>query len=255
MTKTLKTLRPIHSNKGVEAKYRKKLDRLVQDMSASTIYWLSAQYKQSPPLMASDASPVEGAKKRLKKLKAFWLLKFADAYAIWFVESAFKASNNAFNNALAEEGIAVQKQWTPAMKDALKASVAENVALIKSIPEQYFKNIEGIVMRNYIKGGDLKSMADEIQAQYPVTRRRAAFIARDQNNKANAAVNQTRSLEMGFEEAIWLHSHGGKEPRPDHVAADGKRYKIKEGCLISGEYIQPGELINCRCVSRVVLPF
>ena len=43
-------------------------------------------------------------------------------------------------------------------------------------------------------------------------------------------------------------------PRPDHVAANGKRYKIAEGCLISGEHIQPGEDINCRCTSRPVLP-
>ena len=34
---------------------------------------------------------------------------------------------------------------------------------------------------------------------------------------------------MGVDEALWLHSHAGKEPRPTHLANDGKRYKISEG--------------------------
>ena len=80
------------------------------------------------------------------------------------------------------------------------------------------------------------------------------LIARDQSNKANAVVSRARQLELGITDAIWMHSHAGKNPRKDHVAANGKRYKIAEGCLISGEYIQPGEEINCRCTSRPILP-
>ena len=85
--------------------------------------------------------------------------------------------------------------------------------------------------------------------------RRAELIARDQSNKANAVVNRARQMELGITEAIWMHSHAGKTPRPDHFKANGTVYKIAEGCKISGEYIQPGEEINCRCTSRPVLPF
>ena len=101
---------------------------------------------------------------------------------------------------------------------------------------------------------DWETMVKELKTLYPAASHRAELIARDQSNKANAVVNRTRQMELGITEAIWMHSHAGKTPRPDHVAADGKRYKIAEGCLISGKYIQPGEEINCRCASRPVLP-
>ena len=109
-------------------------------------------------------------------------------------------------------------------------------------------------MRSYSAGRDLATMVKELKTLYPAASHRAELIARDQSNKANAVVNRTRQMELGITEAIWMHSHAGKTPRPDHVAADGKRYKIAEGCLISGKYIQPGEEINCRCTSRPVLP-
>jgi len=152
-------------------------------------------------------------------------------------------------------GWAVEFTMTPVVRDAFTASLAENVGLIKSIPIQYHQQVEGIVMRSYSAGRDLHTMVKDLQTLYPKVQNRAVLIARDQSNKANAVVNRARQLQLGIVEAIWMHSHAGKEPRPDHVAANGKKYKIAEGCLISGEFIQPGSLINCRCTCRPVLPF
>ena len=109
-------------------------------------------------------------------------------------------------------------------------------------------------MRSYAAGRDLSTMVKELKQLYPAASHRAELIARDQSNKANAVVNRARQMELGITEAIWMHSHAGKNPRPDHVAANGKRYNIAEGCKISGEFIQPGEEINCRCTSRAILP-
>jgi uncharacterized protein with gpF-like domain len=83
------------------------------------------------------------------------------------------------------------------------------------------------------------------------------LIARDQSNKANAVVTRARQLELGIAEAIWMHSHAGKEPRPTHVAMNGKRYKVSEGMWDSAEnrFVFPGELIKCSCTGRSVLPF
>lgn len=39
------------------------------------------------------------------------------------------------------------------------------------------------------------------------------------------------------------------------VDADGRKFEIAKGCLIDGKRILPGEEINCRCVSKSVLPF
>ena len=186
-----------------------------------------------------------------------WLKKLDDeapVIADSYVTRMYKASDSAFRAALADAGWAVKFSMTPAMRDALGATTAENIGLIRSIPEQYLQQVQGVVMRSYSAGRDLETMVKKIKALYPKAAHRAELIARDQSNKANAVITRTRQLELGITEAIWLHSHAGKNPRPDHVAANGKRYKISEGCLISGKYIQPGEEINCRCSCRAVLP-
>ena len=46
------------------------------------------------------------------------------------------------------------------MEDVAAASVAENVSLIKSIPQQYFKDITGSVMRSITTGNGLAEPAD-----------------------------------------------------------------------------------------------
>ena len=257
-----KTARATHANRGVEAAYRKALRQLGEEMANSCEYWLTAAYRAHPPrvaeLVAQDASPAEYVRKILKDVGNRWLDRFntmSEKIAARWLESMKTASESSLKSSLKDAGWAVEFKMTPAMRDALNAQLAENVNLIKSIPEQYLKNVEGAVMRSYARGRDLESMVKEIKAVYPVTNRRAELIARDQSNKANAVVQRTRQMELGITEAIWMHSHAGKNPRPDHVAANGKRYKIAEGCLISGEYVFPGEEINCRCTSKPVLPF
>lgn len=255
---SVKTVRPIHANRGIERRYKLKLRQLIDEMAASVEYWLRAEYRKAPPRMAQDATPSQQIAKTLRELAERWIAKFDD-YAPHIAEayltSMFKASDSAFRMALKDAGWAVEFKMTPTVRDAFQASLAENVGLIKSIPEQYLTQVEGAVMRSYGAGRDLEAMVKDLRELYPKAAHRAELIARDQSNKANATINRARQMELGITEAIWMHSHAGKTPRPDHVAANGKRYKIAEGCLISGEYILPGQEVNCRCTSRAVLPF
>lgn len=263
MLKKPKLIRSVSANRGIEARYRKALQKLLEEMSNSVEYWLTAEYRKKPPRMvalveqAQDASPSIEMRKVLADLAKRWIDRFdeyAPKIAEAYLQGMFKASDSAFRQALKDAGWTVDFKMTPAVRDAFNASLTENIGLIKSIPEKYLQQIEGVVMRSYSAGRDLESMIKDIRALYPVTHRRAELIARDQSNKANAVVNRARQMELGITEAIWMHSHAGKNPRLDHVAADGKRYKIAEGCKISGEFIQPGEEINCRCTCRAVLP-
>lgn len=258
MSNKVRTVRP---NRGIEVKYRTRLTSAIDVMQNSVLYWLTAAYRADPPVIAELAQdalpPSERIRRKIQELANRWIDRFNDwapRVAEAYIQRIFNASDSAFRKALKDAGFAVEFEMTPAMRDALQASIGENVGLIKSIPTQYLDKVEGIVMRSYSAGRDLQMMVSEIQRIYPVTKKRAALIARDQSNKANAVVNRVRSLEAGITEAVWMHSHAGKEPRPSHVAADGKVFEIVKGCLIDGEYIQPGELINCRCTYRVVLP-
>ena len=55
---------------------------------------------------------------------------------------------------------------------------------------QRITNVEGLVMRSVQTGRDLRQLTTDLQEQFGVTRRRAAFIARHQSNKATASMTR-----------------------------------------------------------------
>lgn len=255
-----KVLRPVHPNVGIAASYRKRLLRLLDKMARSYEHWLCACYRANEPVMAQDATPAAELKKTLEGLGKRWQKQWDSAapeLAAYFRMSVEKRSSAALRRILKDAGISVKFKMTPAMRDIAQAVVTENVSLIKSIPQQYHTQVEGMVMRSVTAGRDLYQLARDLQKQFGVTRRRAALIARDQNNKATAVFTRARQLEVGINEAIWLHSHGGREPRPTHIANDGNRYNVAEGWYDPDPKVRrriwPGELINCRCVPKAIV--
>ena len=259
-TSKVKAIRPIWPNAGSRQRYQRRMLELIREMADSVAYWLEARRKATPPVLAQDSTPAEQMQFEFAKVAKRWQDRFDDIapkVAESFLKNQFRGTSNAMRNALKDAGWSIEFTMTPAMRDAFEASLAENVGLIKSIPARYLQEVEGIVMRNYAAGRDLKSMAAEIRGRYTVTANRAVLIARDQSNKANAVVQKARQAELGITEALWLHSHAGKTPRPTHVAMNGKRYEIAKGMWDSAvkKWIHPGELIGCRCVGRSVLPW
>lgn len=258
--KNEKLLRPIHPNAGIEAAYRAKLTALVQEMHASVLYWVKASYRANEPEMAQDETPAEALRRVIRELSKRWMKRFdvaAVKLADWFGQAASKRSSDGLKKILKDGGFSVEFKLTPAMRDVLGATVNQNVALIKSIPQQYLTQVEGIVMRSVQTGRDLGQLTSDLQTQLGVTKRRAAFIALDQNNKATAALTRARQIEAGITEAVWVHSGGGRHPRPSHLKAgrEKQRFDVTKGWYDPDEKknIWPGELINCRCVSRSVI--
>lgn len=257
-----RTLRAVFPNAGLSALYRKRILTLVDEMNASVEYWLRACYRAHPPRvakLAQDATPAELLRRAVRALAKRWQSRFdemAPRLAEYFATAASERSRRQLKTILKDGGITVRMQVTPAQRDVLQASIAENVALIKSIPSQHFTAIEGMVMRSVSAGRDLQQLTKDLQKQFGVTRKRAAFIARDQNAKATAAFTRTRQMELGIKRAMWLHSHAGKQPRPTHVAMDGKTYDVNRGMWDKdeGAWVFPGQLISCRCVSRTIVP-
>lgn len=253
-------LRPVRPNLGIEIAYRKRLDALIEEMHASVLYWLRAAYRKQEPRIAIDETPADALRRSIRNLSKRWLRKFDDMagkLAEHFAQSVEKRSSGALKKILKDGGWTVEFKMTPAMRDIADATVNANVALIKSIPAQYMEQVEGIVMRGVQTGRDLGQVSQDLQSRLGVTKRRAAFISRDQNNKCTAAFNRARQLELGITEAVWVHSGGGKEPRPTHLKAgrEKTRFDIAKGWYDphEGKWIQPGELINCRCTSRPLI--
>lgn len=250
------TVAPVRSSAAERAKYQRRLDALIDEMHRSLMRWIKAAWRATPPVLAGDASPAVKINAELAKLGRKWQGRFDDEArdkAKGFADGARAHSDRAFRENLKNAGFTVEFQMTPAMRDAYEAVIAENVGLIRSIASEHLTAVQGAVMRGVAAGRDLGAVAKDIEAAYGVTKRRAALIARDQNNKATAVMTAARQQELGITRAVWVHSAGGKHPRPSHVKADGKEYDVARGMLIDGEWIRPGQLINCRCVSRAVI--
>ncbi len=232
-------------------------------MNASLTYWLKARYRANQPeiaKLAQDDSPAVNLRNAFRRLARRWTRRFDDLagdLAKYFAQETAKRSTAALQSMLRKGGMSVRFKMTRAMNDVMQATLTQQVSLIKSIPAQYLTQIEGSVMRSVAAGRDLGTLAEELQHHYGVTRRRAAFIARSQNNLATASMTRVRQQEAGITEAIWVHSGGGKEPRPTHLKAgkDRVHFRVDEGWWDPAEqaFVWPGQLPNCRCVSRPVV--
>lgn len=266
MVKYNNTLKPIVPNKGIELWYRKQLIKLIDEMQHSVEYWLKIEYKRQLPKIAQDALPANELYKEIKKLIKQWQKKFNSKsleLAKKFIMQAYNYTEAAVSTAIKMlkkeklkadvSSMAIGFKKNPRMENVVQSFIHENVNLIKSIPQKYFTEVEGMVMRSVRDGRDLGTLTEELQKRYGITKRRAILIARDQNNKATSQLNRTRMTEIGFTRAIWVHPTGIKEPRHSHVKADGKIFDLNKGCLIDGEYIYPGELINCHCRYKTII--
>jgi SPP1 gp7 family putative phage head morphogenesis protein len=257
--KTDKVLKGVQPNAGIEAAYRAKLVALIAEMDKSVLYWLRAAYRANTPVMAQDRTPADELRDAIRKLAKRWQKNFdeaAPAMAEYFSQAVAERSSGAMRAILRNAGFTVKFKMTRAMRDIMAATVSQQVSLIKSIPNQYFTNIEGLVMRSVQTGRDLGQLTKDLQEQFGITRRRAAFIARDQNNKATASMTRARQDELGITQAIWVHSGAGKHPRPTHVDMNGTKYDVNKGTWDPAvkRWIFPGEEINCRCFCRSVIP-
>jgi uncharacterized protein with gpF-like domain len=264
---TSPTARPIvfagcHPNEGLRAAYRRKLDALITEMHKSLVRWILAQYRRTPPLIAQDdVLPAAGLMAEMARLGDRWLDRFDQAapeLAKWFATNAKDRSDFALKDILRRGGFTVKFQMTPEVRDIWRATVEQNVGLIRSIATEHLQQVQGAVMRSVQAGHDVGALAKELEARYGVTRNRAALIARHQNAMANSTITRARQTELGITTARWLHSSGGKEPRPSHVKASRDRvtYDVTKGWYDpdEGKFIRPGELISCRCVSVSIIP-
>ena len=254
-----KLLGVVHPNVGLRIAYSGRLDRQIEAMAAAVLRALAAAWHRKPPELAGDESPAVHLRNIIRRLRDEWETKF-EAFAGGFGrKAAYEGAahtDRAFTAQLRKAGFTVKFRMTDAMNDVVQASITENVSLIRSIPAQYFTQIESIVSEGVRVGRDMHVIAQGLEHQLGVTKRRAAIIARDQTNKSTAAIVRVRQQEIGATHARWVHSGGGVHPRPSHVEMGGETYEIAKGSWDKDEqaWVWPGQLINCRCRSRTIVP-
>lgn len=249
---------PARPSAAARIAYQRKLEALIDEMHSSTLYWLRATYRQREGEIVQDSSPAADLAAQLRRRANQWRKMFAERapdLARFFISKVDRHATNATKQAAVSlTGMSVSVKDTLLTNTVTQALTRENVSLIQSIQSEYATEVEGLVMRSITTGRDVGYLVEQLEERFGVTRRRAKLIANDQNNKATAQMARARQLSLGVTKARWLHVGGGKNPRPSHVAANGKVFDLSKGLKIDGEYVFPGELINCGCVGAPIIP-
>lgn len=139
------------------------------------------------------------------------------------------------------------------IEDFVSLQISKNVSLIRSIPQEYLKQVETIVNNGVINGSRSSTIAKEIAGtQKSVNRKlanRIATIARNEVQTINAQITLRRSDSLGIKEGIFRTSED-ERVRKCHAELNGIRFKLNKGAWSKTcqKFIIPGVTdINCRC--------
>jgi len=252
-------MNPMKAPRTPEVKYRRQLEaytkgfiKVTQEQIIPLIHSLETEYVQDEHVITTDTY-VDFLEERFRQLRAQLALANSTAklMAIPFVSETNRMNKDRFysavkNTAGVDLGVIARSEN---LEDTLRLSVTANVDLITSIPEQYFKKLEGVVYRGMIEGQSATSLTEQVMAIGKVEYKRAKLIARDQTSKLNSALTKQRAQNVGSEEYIWRTAGDGRV-RDSHIKNNGKTFRWDDPPPKTGH---PGTDIQCRCVAQVVI--
>ena len=136
------------------------------------------------------------------------------------------------------------------MREAMEARIAENVRLIKTIPQATPISLRHRVTQTFLDVPfDQQRLSavlrDEFGAQGHTLRR----ITRDQTSKSIGQFTRIRHQQLGIREYKW-RTKQDERVRPSHEALDGTTQRYDSPPSVGN----PGEDIQCRCVPIPVIP-
>lgn len=165
----------------------------------------------------------------------------------------------------------------PWLENALSVWVRANYRLIRSLTDEYIKNLNRIVYDGVTDGQPWDAiMKDIMKMDKNITKNRATLLARDQVGKLNGRLAKRRQQEVGLELYMWLTANdervrgrpGGRYPnaKPTHWAMHRKIMRWDDDTVYAdtledaqegnwksrsaaGMFVGiPGAAILCRCV-------
>lgn len=188
----------------------------------------------------------------INRLEQIFNLK-APKLAKKMVKKSARTSASALGSSLKQlsGGLTLKTNFvTAGMKEVVKATISENVSLIKSIAADYLGDVQKAVMRSITTGDGLENLVPAIEKFEGISYRKAKNIALDQTRKTFNNINKQRMQTIGVKKFEWVHSGGGDKPRKDHIEMSGNIYSFDDLPIIdqkTGERGIPGQAINCRC--------
>ena len=273
---------PLVPNSSIEAWYARQLQSLVTRMNQETMREVKHLLQSDPQARAFYTMDAKGAlpvfskfRNMFNKLRAKYDEAFdalARAIAPDFVKKIDVNSKTTISFSLKGLDREPKEPAASAAADLMKANIAANVALIKSIPEEHYNRLQDTMWESvtsaepevtYAGATGMERITKDLMKIEGMTERRAKGIAADQTSKVYADINTQRMEASGIEKFKWDHSSISEKGhfRQSHVDRNGKLYLIKGGPselynedgsdanveVKAADRGKPGYAVKCRC--------
>ena len=263
-------LRPVKPSKQAEVYYRRQLSQLIKVMQDIVVSELNndavvvndALFTKGVELLAAQMNRIT------KRLEEMNINNFASQLAQGFLNRLNRNNQRSMtSNIERTTGVDLKMAVNSSELDQLlNIKIAENVALINSIKNEYIQDVGKVIRDNVLNGERSTRLITEIKERGQVTESRAKLIARTETSKVNAQITQLRAESLGAKTYVWSASMD-ERTRTDHKAMDGKLCRWddvtvysdddgktwKKRSSIGGVEINPGEIWNCRCTSMPIV--
>ena len=256
-----------------EDRYAKKLEALTRRMTDDVSRQIKKMFEstESRNYFAEDASIGSKGRILINQLNHKYVKLFSHLskpYALSMVNAVDRNSKTHLHSSLEKltGGLSIKTSFiSENMKDMLAAGIAENVNLIKSIPQQYLAQVGGAVMRTITQPnqGGIEELIEHIDGMLVgkdrFIRNKARNMAYDQTRKMYNQFNAGRMQAIGLNKYEWIHSGAGQHPREFHRdVLNGQIFCLDDPPIIDKNTEErgiPSQLIHCRCTMRPVLEF
>jgi len=284
LAKRKRPAKPIQPSDAVERYYRTQLRSLVRAMARAVAEEVMPVVRDEKAAYIGDADRsvvmdrwIDRVIEALQRASALFIGQAFEAQAARVARSTVsmaeaestKAFLKSVNQAVGVDLSPVLSQQ--GMAEYIDASVLDNVALIRSVSEQYFERVQNIVLGGMRNGDHPTSIAKALQHQTGITDRRAKAIARDQVAKLNSQIVQRRQVQAGITHFRWVTANDERvtgRPGGRYANAKIKCYEIAKrdigfgpgvypwsrGASYAGETnLYPGRAhVACRCTASPV---
>nr|WP_239538420.1 phage minor head protein [Dyella mobilis] len=233
---------PANSRKA-EQNYSRSLRKLAQEVGR-----LIGAFPAGDP---ASVAPITDMLEKYSQALDGWALRTASA----MVAEVEARDRKAWLQASADISEALRHEiWTAPTGEAMKALLAEQVTLIKSIPLDAAKRVHELTLAGLENSSRGSEIVAEIKRSGEVSVSRANLIARTETARAASVLTQARAQHIGSEGYIWRIA-GDSDVRHSHKQMNGKFVRWDSPPTLSdGTTTHAGQIYNCRCYPEPVLP-
>lgn len=136
---------------------------------------------------------------------------------------------------------------------AMRASLAEQVQYITSIPREAAERLHRLTIEGISKGTRATEIASEIMRSGEVAKSSAMRLARTGVSSTATLLTKARAEHIGSEGYIWRTSRDA-DVRKSHREMEGKFVRWDTPPTLDGFTAHVGQFANCRCFPEPQIP-